>query len=801
MITTCGTNSMTSTPPPLRNKGRVNHTIGMNCISNVSSSIVSECAKLSSKNSCGEKTRARHINEHMSIKTVDNDATTTTSNSIDGPIKITSKQQLGALMIENQVRSSPPAPVLSPHSASSPNFINNEHVKDTIEPVQAVTPQDHNRTMDTLLLNPTDTDLSANTGISTMGMDSSIEVPNLYRISRGKVEQRYDMNLVPKVKRNPVFLRKWRQATLANASPPVFSSLPNLVPCEVSYCDASTDSKSTSSENSPRPSASQDQDHTSTSAKPYHQSCLSESNQTSTSQENNMAYVPTIITPFAEDCESCVWVPKSRSDWEDCIDELVNVCTAAAWHRERHNHKKKKEFTPPISQIYVKDRLDIDDPLRGYQIRHKNGGWLQGFIMMTNFTTWTHYFKWDSLHDMNGIDSKMYPGLVDNGVLTKDLESQPRSGDPHGTGVVWPTLAEISIVGGLGCGEYLLQMALDDIERRGSYEFVVLEATDTSRPFYEKFGFVRVGAVCKYGKQEDFAENAKNVEVTGYRHWTYANESKARLNEHGGPSWMMARRIKKRDAISSNFQSCGKDSLSFIDQLATYFVSKKPKIEPLGTSGNRKRSRAASTGSMPFTSSGQPAKIAKIAKDPSKTTLSGRQSKTSNRLEETSESLLTYRPKSQNAARSSRNSASAALLPKAPPVARGSNKPILRKQKIANMYRDPKKVYYYNKVVTPSQSNQNSTSLKSKYYFVLNFDATMKSIRLIPLYRRGTFKGKREGREKWKATILQRNDADESIWLESMNVITAPASQWSIVSSYMVTKCSSVGEESWDILA
>lgn len=116
------------------------------------------------------------------------------------------------------------------------------------------------------------------------------------------------------------------------------------------------------------------------------------------------------------------------------------------------------------------------------------------------------------------------------------------------------------------------------------------------------------------------------------------------------------------------------------------------------------------------------------------------------------------------------------------------------------MYRDPKKIYYYNKVVTPKLGKIDHLAHKSKYYFVLNFDEDVKLIRLIPLYRRGTFKGKREGREKWKAIILPKHDADENKWLKSMDVITTPASNWDIVASYMVTKCSSVGEESWDVL-
>lgn len=98
--------------------------------------------------------------------------------------------------------------------------------------------------------------------------------------------------------------------------------------------------------------------------------------------------------------------------------------------------------------------------------------------------------------------------------------------------MIWPTVAEIGLVGGLGCGEYLLRLAIADICEQNCYKCIVLQATESSMSFYEKFGFVRVGAVCKYG-------DSRNVE--GYRHWTYADEQN--LAVHGGPSLMMAKRI------------------------------------------------------------------------------------------------------------------------------------------------------------------------------------------------------------------------------------------------------------------
>jgi hypothetical protein len=191
-----------------------------------------------------------------------------------------------------------------------------------------------------------------------------------------------------------------------------------------------------------------------------------------------------------------------------------------------------------------------------------------------------------------------------------------------------------------------------------------------------------------------------------------------------------------------------------------------------------------------------------------KRTASGRPTRTPTRLDESSsaddiEPPQQKRRRSQSVSRSSRNSANAALPVVNKPIAQPkfvNAKSTLRKQKIANMYRDPKKTYYYNKVVTPKQESSDRFQYKSKYYFVLNYEEDIKMVRLIPLYRRGTFKGKREGREKWKATVLGRTEEDEKKYFKNMDVITAPSSKWEIVNSYMVTKCSSVAEESWDIL-
>lgn len=217
--------------------------------------------------------------------------------------------------------------------------------------------------------------------------------------------------------------------------------------------------------------------------------------------------------PFLEN-SSVIWVPANRSEWEDTVPEMTAVCTQAALRR-RTAVDQSKPFVPPLSRDYIRDRIDIDDPLCGYQLRHKHGGWLQGFCLYTNFTTWTHGFHWDSKHDMSGFptDDGPYPNMDMDGSLAAELEAQPRSGDPRGGGIVFSTLAEIGLLGGLGCGEYMLRMALTDIWKNPQYKYVVLQATDQSKIFYERFGFVRVGAICQYGKAEKV--KTLNSKVTG----------------------------------------------------------------------------------------------------------------------------------------------------------------------------------------------------------------------------------------------------------------------------------------------
>ena len=169
----------------------------------------------------------------------------------------------------------------------------------------------------------------------------------------------------------------------------------------------------------------------------------------------------------------------------------------------------------PLSLEYVADRLTTDDPIWGYMVRHRAKGWLQGFINLTTFTTWSRGFRFDSLHEQAGIlddagltvGNKPHGKVDHDGSIAAELQRELRGGYADGHGVVWPHLAEVSLLGGLGCGGWLLRLIIDELEamdpRKSPYRWLVLQATDNSMGFYEHHGFVRVGAVAIHKENEE----------------------------------------------------------------------------------------------------------------------------------------------------------------------------------------------------------------------------------------------------------------------------------------------------------
>lgn len=102
-----------------------------------------------------------------------------------------------------------------------------------------------------------------------------------------------------------------------------------------------------------------------------------------------------------------------------------------------------------------------------------------------------------------------------DGSLAQELENTVRLGDPYNEGIVWPRIAEVSLLGALGCGKQLLKLAIEQLEFQkpkpnANFDYLVLQATDNSIGFYESIGFVRVGAVT-------FEDDNKNKPPPGPR--------------------------------------------------------------------------------------------------------------------------------------------------------------------------------------------------------------------------------------------------------------------------------------------
>jgi hypothetical protein len=284
---------------------------------------------------------------------------------------------------------------------------------------------------------------------------------------------------------------------------------------------------------------------------------------------------------------TCLYIPKNRQEWEDSISEMLALCTSAAWRRHQADGIAN-EFHPPLSREYIRDRIDIDDPLHGYQLRHSSEGWLQGFCLWTNFTVWNQEFTFDSAHPESGVTKTPPSHAVDRrNVLANELQALPRHGNLSDTGQIFNGCAEIALLGGLGCGELLLRMCIEDIRRR-EYKYIVLQATESSRSFYEQFGFVRVGAVCHYpaaehgnvehgGSMNASTTTTQNPRLLlqGYRHWTHTNESQISLDLHGGESYMMALKLPTPDR-----------QIPFgnlVETMNAYQVNEKPTVRSRGT--------------------------------------------------------------------------------------------------------------------------------------------------------------------------------------------------------------------------
>ena len=548
---------------------------------------------------------------------------------------------------------------------------------------------------------------------------------------------------------------------------------------------------------------------------------------------------------------SVLWKPVDRKDWEDSVGEMTAVCTSAAL---RKYTGPAAHFTPPLSKEYIRDRIDIDDPLEGYQIRHASGGWLQGFCLWTNFTTWTHHFVWDSLHPASGMDECTYDKDAD-GSLAKELQSLPRSGSPTDGGIVFEQIAELALLGGLGCGELMLRMALEDILNRSDqkYKFLVLQATNGSRPFYERFGFKRVGAICRYATDSATAtietpamnnENAltcpttnsnnhsssnimplSEVEETnlptrletiaatcqseanpiqGYRHWTHHNESQHSLDLHGGPSYMMCLKLPE-DQV---------EGLNLLEHLQNAFVTEKPIIQSIGGIGTptMSKKKLKRPSSMINLASPPPFAPSLLSSSPGQHTttmeemVSNKRRKVSmDRLELGESASLAHRGLSNGGIgrkTTTKSSHRSSLKPMKereatsdasmiPPPPRPEATPTTGVQTIdrTQLVKQKVKSYPRDSVHFFNKVVQPMGNKNGPYYFCLHYDKAAQVITICPMEPKGTLSGKRAGRPRYQCVL---NTTSE-------NWITAPTSLYEAVPAFMVMKTPLIGQEAWDI--
>ena len=113
--------------------------------------------------------------------------------------------------------------------------------------------------------------------------------------------------------------------------------------------------------------------------------------------------------------------PVSRRQWFVCIQELESLAQESL---DRRASRLSMNTPSGLPLVYIADRMDIDDPLWGYQLRCEATGWLQGFITCTVFTTWTHFFEWNSNHLASGMAAariaNSWVGKEDPALTTSD---------------------------------------------------------------------------------------------------------------------------------------------------------------------------------------------------------------------------------------------------------------------------------------------------------------------------------------------------------------------------------------------
>ena len=106
--------------------------------------------------------------------------------------------------------------------------------------------------------------------------------------------------------------------------------------------------------------------------------------------------------------------PPDRVEWFLALGEVMALTEEAT---RRHGEALKLDPLPcPMPTAYVAQRLDFDDPLRGWQVRDEKHGWLLGCVTLTTFTTWSADFEWDSDSPESGLPAaRLWNARLRNG--------------------------------------------------------------------------------------------------------------------------------------------------------------------------------------------------------------------------------------------------------------------------------------------------------------------------------------------------------------------------------------------------
>lgn len=226
----------------------------------------------------------------------------------------------------------------------------------------------------------------------------------------------------------------------------------------------------------------------------------------------------------------------TREEWVKICPKLATVCNEAARRSTLRVNPSAMRYEKPLSETYIKERLDYDDPLDGFVIRTNDEfQHIQGFIVATCFKTWRKTFRFafdEPATLITPVDHRCHKTDKD-GSLTAELQKCDVEEIENGGGYRFPRICEISLLGGLACGGALLSRTLSEIRQSRKYDYCVLQSTKIAIPFYEKHGFVRIGAVCKFNDKD-------GVHDVAYRHWSEIVNSEA-----VEPSYMMARRLQR----------------------------------------------------------------------------------------------------------------------------------------------------------------------------------------------------------------------------------------------------------------